>query len=975
MSSGDDINRLLRRSARERQARLEAEEIASSHLSLLNEANQLLQIQLEQLNSLTSELTEKLAKAEEAAASAVHEVLWQIGADLSSAEHDDAEAVLGRVLESAGEACGAAGSGIWRLHRTGLRLERLAQWRRTAEGEFLKVPPIQPVEVGEEILAKIAAASEGSVLTYQLADALSDQNLHRIKDSRRVMVRAGVFSVMPDSVMVVAIAAPADHAAAVKADPLIRGLMILLAQFISKTTAETALVEAADRHLRNHVSMTNNAARIISSTGDNFDELVELALADTADLLGVPSVTDWTVDYEERAYVRGQRLREDPATDEQDRKIPFGASELLDEARTSASTTLRESISEDSPKKLAVPRGDSGHPSSILMIEAEGSYEFQVVDVEALERMSETLLLVQNRIEAEARTTASLERSPIPIVLRRQQNLEVIRCNEAFAKMLGWPSTASLMGTLPPDVLFQDLADVDHPFRSSSAWMFDQVANSPLELTGDGTTQLQVYRGPQGRPILARIRCVAVSTGHTDPFVLIHVLDITESRRAELRLEFLAEHDELTGLLNRRGLRRRLSEMQSREVSSALIFLDLDGFKYINDSLGHEMGNHVLRKIAERAKVKVDSGSALARLGGDEFALALQGPISQEDTQDIVQDLIDEIGSVMELGEHRYFPSLSAGITFFAPETNIEETFVAADAAMYSAKRTGGRQLAFYDKGLQEVALRRLELESDLRNALVQGEFTVHYQPEVSISDARIVGAEALVRWRHPERGLLVAGQFIDRAEDVGLTGKISDFVLEEACAEAQSWLSSPEAPTLRVNLAASQICDEEELIVSHVARVLEKTGLPAPRLCLEITETALIRDLDRAVHVLTELKKLGVQLALDDFGTGYSSLSYLKRFEVDALKIDKSFVNDLSADIESWTFVDSILSLARALGLDVVAEGIETQEQATILRDLGCVRAQGYLYHKPMSAAEIRSLLEDQEYGKGTLTRLATGK
>lgn len=662
------------------------------------------------------------------------------------------------------------------------------------------------------------------------------------------------------------------------------------------------------------------------------------ALTETAELLGIPAIFDWHIDYQHQMYVCTRMWLDESVTHPMARtKIPFGTDDLLDTARLTKTLAKSDQHVLEFPQRLAVPRRDSDLPSSIIVAGFGTTDAWDDGSVEGLQRMSATISSVENRLVVESRSSAVLESSPIPIVLRSQKDLRVLDCNDAFVSMLGMSSVESLLGTKPDKVLFESPDDVAREFRTSSAWMFNEITDIALERSGGDTSQIQIYRGPQGRPILAQIRCVGVEPVKDESFILVHALDITERRKAVRRLEFLAEHDELTGLLNRRGLRRMFAEMQDDSGSSALVVIDLDRFKYVNDSLGHATGNTVLRRIAERLTTHVRPGDVVARLGGDEFAIAFKGPISDAETRQLVDELIENVGSAMVLGRHRHYPSLSAGIAYSTTASDIEGVFLEADAAMYKAKGAG-----------------------ELRHALARGELCVHYQPEVSMLSGEI--AEALVRWRHPERGLLAAGQFIEEAEEIGLIVEIGELVLAEACEEAASWPGGLEAPVLRVNMAAEQVCDEDERILRRVAEVLASTGLPVSRLCLEVTESALIRDLDQAVRVLKQFRQSGVQLSLDDYGTGYSSLSYLKRLAVDSLKIDKSFVHDLAADNDSVTFINLILSLAGALNLGVVAEGVENQDQVEILTGLGCERAQGYFFHKPMSAPEIRALLVQQQ-------------
>ncbi|MBT5140703.1 MAG: EAL domain-containing protein [Acidimicrobiaceae bacterium] len=970
MSDSDRLERLSQRAKREKTARLEAEKIASEKLEQANEAKRMLQRQLFDLNDLTASLTEELDRVQARERASNHDVLWQIGNDLNGASLNKAGEAIFSAIESLGLACGARGVGIWEIDASSLELRLVHNWRPLLSSQP-RLPSAGPGSIRRDYVERLASLdATGAVIKSSLNEALVDVDAFfdgedgDSKDRDDVSIHAGVFAKVDGTLRIAAVtAAGSGYDMDRSVNYLLRGLMILLAQFLRRIDAEAELRTSSERRMSDHGSLMKSAAALMAASPENFDELLLKALTETAELLEFPAISDWYIDYPNQMYVRTRMWLHESLTPREVRtKVPFGTHDLLDSARLTKTLAKSDQPILELRKQLAMPRGDPDHPSAIIVA---GSVETAVWDggnVEALQRMSATISLVENRLVVESRASAVLDSSPIPIVLRSQEDLRILDCNGAFVSMLGMPSVDSLLGTKPDKVLFESLADVAQEFRTSSAWMFNETTNTAIETSDGGTSQIQVYRGPQGRPILAQIRCVGVEPVKDESFILVHALDITERRKAARRLEFLAEHDELTGLLNRRGLRREFADMQSDSGSSALVVMDLDRFKYVNDSLGHATGNTVLRRIADRCATHIRPGDVVARLGGDEFAIAFKGPISDAETRKLVHELIESVGSVMVLGRHRHYPSLSAGIAYSTIDSDIEGVFLEADAAMYKAKGAGGRRLAVFDKGMKEEIHFRMRMEGELRHALARGEFCVHYQPEVSMPSGEIVGAEALVRWRHPERGLLAAGQFIEEAEEIGLIAEIGELVLAEACEEAASWPGGLQAPVLRVNMAAEQVCDEDELILKRVADVLVSTGLPVSRLCLEVTESALIIDLDQAVRVLNQFRRSGVRLSLDDFGTGYSSLSYLKRLAVDSLKIDKSFVNDLATDNESVTFINSILSLASALNLDVVAEGVENQDQVEILAGLGCKRAQGYFFHKPMPASEFRALLVQQE-------------
>jgi diguanylate cyclase (GGDEF)-like protein len=380
----------------------------------------------------------------------------------------------------------------------------------------------------------------------------------------------------------------------------------------------------------------------------------------------------------------------------------------------------------------------------------------------------------------------------------------------------------------------------------------------------------------------------------------------------------------------------------------------------INDSLGHLTGDRLLIAVAERLKSCVRARDTVCRLGGDEFVFLL------EDTKDVgeaavtAQRVLDALKEPFGVGEHELYVVASIGIVLGASsEDRPEDLLRNADLAMYRAKRRGKARYEVFDRSMNERALKRLQLETDLRRAINNGELRVHYQPKVSLRDVGIVGMEALARWQHPERGLILPDEFIPVAEETGLIFPLGIQVLEEACAQAHRWNAerpADEPLRMNVNLSARQFNRPD--LVENVGRILRETGLKPGNLVLEITESVVMGDVDAAIETLHALKALGVRVALDDFGTGYSSLSYLKRFPVDYLKIDRSFVNGLGDDTEDRGIVATVVDLAHTLGLEAVAEGVETAEQLAHLRALRCELAQGFFFHRPLPAEEVSALL-----------------
>ena len=435
------------------------------------------------------------------------------------------------------------------------------------------------------------------------------------------------------------------------------------------------------------------------------------------------------------------------------------------------------------------------------------------------------------------------------------------------------------------------------------------------------------------------------------------VSDITEERQAQARIEHLLLHDALTGLPNRNRMQAflegKLNALSSAAKPLVMLSIDLDRFKPVNDSFGHEVGDQVLAEVSQRLRFALRDGDLVARMGNDEFILIVSGISAAEEVERLCARLIAGIEQPFEIGSHTIFLGASIGVAMSpADATQADELLRFADIALYQAKGVGHSSWCFYAKAMNERVIERRQLESDLRQALANEELRLLLQPRYSVSSQRIVAAEALVRWQHPQRGLLGPDSFIAIAESTGLIIPLSAWVLRAACREALSW---SEALIVSVNLSPVEF--RRGQLVAQVRAVLEETGLPAHRLELELTESVMVEDAEGALALMLELKGLGVRLSMDDFGTGYSSLSYLRTFPFDGLKIDRSFMTDLHAAENSQAIIQAIIGLGRALTLTVTAEGVETQEQLDLLRKYGCDEAQGYFLNRPMPPEALRLL------------------
>ena len=457
--------------------------------------------------------------------------------------------------------------------------------------------------------------------------------------------------------------------------------------------------------------------------------------------------------------------------------------------------------------------------------------------------------------------------------------------------------------------------------------------------------------------------------GKTMPFGdqtyrLAVVRDITAHKEAQARIEFMALHDALTRLPNRLYLKERLGSLlaQARRNrrSLAVLFIDLDNFKTVNDSLGHHVGDLLLVEVADRLSAAVRQADIVARLGGDEFVVVLAEVASPEDASRVAAKLIETVNGAVAIEGRKLSVSPSIGISVFPGDGDSADDLIRhADAAMYHAKDSGRSNYQFFTPNMSARAFEVLNQEGLLREAIRKNQFVLHFQPQLRIADGQLMGMEALVRWQHPGRGLVGPDDFIRFAEARGLIAAIGRWVLAEACRQLKQWHDAGYVRVpVAINLSAIEFKQRD--LVQAIAGALQATGLDPRYLEIELTESALLDPGKDVLEALAELKALGIGLAVDDFGTGYSSLAYLKRYPIDRLKIDRSFVRDILEDADDTAIVTAIIQMAHSLKLTTVAEGVETREQLALLQRLGCVEFQGYLVSRPVGAGEFETLLRD---------------
>jgi diguanylate cyclase (GGDEF)-like protein/PAS domain S-box-containing protein len=556
----------------------------------------------------------------------------------------------------------------------------------------------------------------------------------------------------------------------------------------------------------------------------------------------------------------------------------------------------------------------------------------------------------QRRAEKDLRMAATVFEHSTSAILITDPAGYIVQANEAFSRVSGY-AVEQVLDQLP------NMLTVDEQQEAHLRYVLKQLSQHS---TWEGEVWLKRRNG-EHYPAWVGITAVLDDEGDLASYVCFFT-DISERKASEQRIHRLAYYDALTHLPNRTLFQDRLhTALQAAERQKSwvvLMFLDLDRFKPINDSLGHAAGDRMLKEMATRLLGCVDDDDTVARMGGDEFTLLLQPRANRQIALNraihVAEQILASLVKPFVLEGREFFVTASIGIALSPQDGNeLSQLMKNADTAMYHAKERGKNNFQFYQADMNASALERLELESDLRHALEQNEFVLYYQPQFSGDGKRLTGAEALLRWRHPRRGLVPPGDFIPVLEELGLVVDVGDWVISEACRQLKTWhLAKVRVPKVSVNISARQFSDGQ--LGTRIANILKETGLPPACLELELTESILMREVSEAMQILDGLKNLGLSIAVDDFGTGYSSLNYLKQFPIDVLKIDRTFVDGLPSGEQDAQIARAIIAMAHSLNLAVIAEGVETQEQLDFLREHGCDEVQGYLFGHPMPAKKF---------------------
>jgi diguanylate cyclase (GGDEF)-like protein/PAS domain S-box-containing protein len=566
------------------------------------------------------------------------------------------------------------------------------------------------------------------------------------------------------------------------------------------------------------------------------------------------------------------------------------------------------------------------------------------------QRLQTSMRKLEHQAETLAQQAQLLDLAHDAILVWDLQTGVIRFWNRGAEALYGW-SSAEVLGRTASDVLRtrfpRGLGEINAELVQTSRW------EGELRHTRrDGSTVVVASRWALQHDALGQPSAVlGINT------------DVTSRKQAEAALQHQAQHDALTGLPNRALFRARLEtalrEARAGKHRVAVLFLDLDNFKLINDSLGHHTGDQLLVEVAQRLRSCLRGADTVARQGGDEFTVLLENVVRPAEAQQVAERMLESLRTPVRLDNREIFVAASIGMAVSGAGQSDPDTLLRnADLAMYQSKASGKSRHSMYDAGMRTASLERLELETDLRHAVDLDQLRIHYQPIYALADGRISEVEALLRWDRPGHGLVYPADFIGIAEETGVIVPIGRWVLREACCQGQAWRLHVPNLVMSVNLSARQFADPG--LVHDVREALFSSGLTPSALKLEITESVAIDDVESAIAKLHALKSLGVQLAIDDFGTGYSWLNYLKRFPVDTLKIDRSFVERVDCDAQDAAIVHSVVTLAKTLQLNVIGEGIESQAQAKHLHALGCDSGQGYLFSRPQPASAISALLGD---------------
>ncbi|HVY07821.1 MAG TPA: EAL domain-containing protein [Burkholderiales bacterium] len=554
--------------------------------------------------------------------------------------------------------------------------------------------------------------------------------------------------------------------------------------------------------------------------------------------------------------------------------------------------------------------------------------------------------------DGEARFRALVQNS-FDIITIHDANGKTLYESPAASRILGYP-TGALIGKTPFETVHPK--DVSRAREAFGKVLQSQQPAAPVVLRFRRADGSWIHLEVLGNNLLNHpgIRGVVLTSR-----------DVTERKRAEDRVHYLANYDVLTGLPNRFLMQDRLSQViahaHRNKLRVALMHIDLDRFKVVNETLGHYVGDALLKRAAERVRKATHEGNTVGRVGGDEFTIVFPNVTSLQTLSATAEAILDDLAKPFESDDQELFLSASIGVSLYPEDaSSVDELIKHADAAMSRAKHFGRNNFQFYTANMNVEVQDRMQIEAGLRTAIQRDEFSLVFQPKIDLATRRIFGAEALLRWKNPKLGMIAPSRFVPVAEEAGLVGQIGEWVLHAACRQIREWQDAGHSLQVAVNVSARQF--QEYDLAELVMEIMRDTGIQARNLEIELTESAVMDDAESSIITLERLAALGVQIAIDDFGTGYSSLSYLKRLPLDVLKIDQTFVRDISSDPNDAAIVRAIITLARALGIKVIAEGVENEAQLAFLNAYGCQYAQGFLFGRPLTENQLLRLITTGE-------------
>ena len=867
-------------------------------------------------------------------------LLGQTAADFVEWSGNDVEAGVEQMIRSVGELFGLRSVSLWVADGTG-GLDRLADWR----GPGAEAGPDRHLGPENRIVRRcqedqsVFTTSPGAKVRIPGLDDITC-NFAPISDGGVLLGMLGTSDSRPVGL--------------VPNPDILTDLLEALAQLIRQLWRRLEADAAIAQRLESEDLLRQFTTRLVTTPASADDATAE-AFAWLMAELGVDHASVWRTKYGERATTTElrmqfgadsglhwkpelQALELEPGPGFADAIQEGSADWSLDDDDNWLVGFAREELGLEAPGRLMVLGDQEGWR---LLFARSGASPMPRDLVASMTTALSVIGQHEARTAAERAFSTAFSSAPIAICLRDRES-RLISCNQAYVELTG-RSEAELLGSMLDVVISPEhLADA-----------MDDLSTLSL---GDQTARELAYRRRDGGVVWARVRTTPVEIpGRPEPVYFMYIEDVTESRRSRQLLEYQATHDELTGLPNRRSFVTHVATELRHGLDFSVLILDLDRFKLVNDSLGHGAGDQLLITCADRIRLSLRPGDLVCRLGGDEFAILLRSPADAAAAAVVADRLLRLLSEPVLIDDEEVFPSASIGIAIPESGDGVDELMRHADAAMYEAKGQGRDRWVRFDRSMRDAILERVRTETDLRRAIEHGQLEVHYQPEYMLDTHEVVGAEALVRWHHPERGLLSAGSFISLAEETGLVVELGRWVLAVATRQAAAWIAAGHDLIVRVNLSARQL---RPAIVAEVRGALTDAGLAPERLCLEVTETAIMDDVQESARMLQEFRDLGVLIAIDDFGTGFSSLAYLKRLPVDILKIDRTFVDGVGVDPDDTSIVRSIIGLARTLRLDVVAEGIEDSTQLAELVRLGCSRGQGFHLARPAPPVEVEELL-----------------